>query len=90
MNNLKPKFPCSVYKGDHFLRECPGIPKVLEMWSSKSLASTGHAGDTLSTSDVKVGKKNRTAKFPCILCEGDHNSHLFPHMDEASYLLENN
>jgi hypothetical protein len=23
-----------------------------------------------------------------MLCEGDHYSHLFPHMDEASSLLE--
>jgi hypothetical protein len=27
--NPKPKFPCSLCKGDHFLRDCPGIPKVL-------------------------------------------------------------
>jgi hypothetical protein len=31
MKNLKPKFPYSLCKGDHFLRDCPGIPKVLEM-----------------------------------------------------------
>jgi hypothetical protein len=42
----------------------------------------------LSASDIKVGKKKRTVKFPCLLCEGDHYSHLFPRMDEASYLLE--
>jgi hypothetical protein len=60
------------------------------MCSSMSSALARDVGDTFSTSDVKVGKKNRTAKFPCILCEGDHHSHLFPHMDEASYLLENN
>jgi hypothetical protein len=53
-----------------------------------SSTPAGHAGDTPSTSDVKVGKKNRTIKFPCMLCEGDHHSHLFPHMDEAYYLLE--
>jgi hypothetical protein len=29
MKNLKRKFPCSLCKGDHFLRDCPGIPKVL-------------------------------------------------------------
>jgi hypothetical protein len=54
-----------------------------------SSTPVGHAGDFPSTSDVKVGKKNRTVKFPCMLCEGDHHSHLFPHMDGASYLLEN-
>jgi hypothetical protein len=48
--NLKPKFPCSLCKGDHFLRDFPGIPKVLEMWYSTSSASFGHASDTLSTS----------------------------------------
>jgi hypothetical protein len=43
---------------------------------------------TPSTSDVKVGKKKTTVKFPCMLCEGDHYSHLCPRMDEASSLLE--
>jgi hypothetical protein len=36
MKNLKSKFPCSVCKGDHFLRDFPSLPKVLEMWSSTS------------------------------------------------------
>jgi hypothetical protein len=58
------------------------------MWSSTSSSPVGHVGDTPSASDIKVGKKNRTVKFPCLLCEGDHYSHLFPRMDEASYLLE--
>jgi hypothetical protein len=89
MKNMKPKFPCSLCKGGHLLRDCPGLPKVLEMWSSTSLASTIHAGDIPSTSDIKVGKKNTTFKFPYMLCEGDHYSHLFPCMDEASSLLEN-
>jgi hypothetical protein len=88
MKNLKPKFPCSLCKGDHFLRDFPGIPKVLEMWSSTSLASARHASDALLTSDVQVGKKKTTAKFPCMLCKGDHYSHLCPHMDKASSLLE--
>jgi hypothetical protein len=88
MNNLKPKFPCSLCKGDHFLRNFHGIPKFLEMWSSISSAPTGHVGDTLSNSGVMVGKKKTIVKFPCILCEGDHYSHLCPRMDEASSLLE--
>jgi hypothetical protein len=58
------------------------------MWSSTSSAPAGHASDAPSTSDIKFGKKKRTVKFPFMLCEGDHCSHLFPHMDEASYLLE--
>jgi hypothetical protein len=44
------------------------------MWSSTSSASVDHVDDTPSTSDVQVGKKKKTAKFPC--------------MDEASSLLE--
>jgi hypothetical protein len=86
--NPKPKFPCSLCKGDHFLRDCPGLIKVLEMWSSTSSASVGHVDDTPSTSDVQVGKKKKTVKFPCMLCKGNHYSHLFPRMDEASSLLE--
>jgi hypothetical protein len=58
------------------------------MWSSTSSSLAGHVGDILSISDVKVGKKRRTIKFPCLLCEGDHYSHLCPRIDEASYLLE--
>jgi hypothetical protein len=87
-NNPKPKFPCSLCKGDHFLRDCPGLTQVLEMWSSTSSASVGHVDDTPSTSDVQVGKKKKTVKFPCMLCKGNHYSHLCPRMDEASSLLE--
>jgi hypothetical protein len=88
MKNPKPKFSCSLCKGDHFLMDFPGIPKVLEMCSSTSSASVGHADDTPSNSDVKVAKKKTTAKFSCMLCKGDHYSHLCPRMDEASSLLE--
>jgi hypothetical protein len=70
------------------LRDFPGIPKVLKMWSSTSSALDLHAGDAPSTSEVKVGKKKTTINFPCMLCEGDHYSHLCPCMDEASSLLE--
>jgi hypothetical protein len=69
------------------MRDFHGLPKVLEMWYSMSSAPARDVGDALSTSEIKVGKKNRTVKFPCMLCEGDHHSHLFPRMDEASYLL---
>jgi len=31
----KPKYPCRLCKGDHFLINCPNIPKVLEVWSEK-------------------------------------------------------
>jgi hypothetical protein len=88
MLNPKPKFPCSLCKGDHFLRDCPGLTQVLEMCSSMSSASVNHVDDTASTSDVQVGKKNKIVKFPCMLCKGNHYSQLFPCMDEASSLLE--
>jgi hypothetical protein len=88
MKNLKHKFLCSLCKGDYFLRDFPGIPKVLEVWSSMSSTPGRHVGDAPSTSDIKVGKKKTTIKFPSMLCEGDHYSNLFPHMDEASTLLE--
>jgi hypothetical protein len=86
--NPKPKFPCSICKGDHFLRDFPVLPKVLEMWYSMSSSPMGHDCDTPSASDINIGKKKRTFKFPFLLCEGDHYSHLCPHMDEASYILE--
>jgi hypothetical protein len=58
------------------------------MWSSMSSASVSHVDDTPSTSDVQVGKKKKNFKFPCMLCKGDHYSHICPCMDEASSLLE--
>jgi hypothetical protein len=88
MKNPKPKFPCSLCKGDHFLRDCPGLTQVLEMLSSTSSASVGHVDDTPSTSGIKVGKNKQNVKFPYMLCKGNHYSHLCPRMDEASSLLE--
>jgi hypothetical protein len=88
MKNPKPKFPCSLCKGDHFLRDFSGLTQVLEVRSSTSSASVSHVDDTPSTSDVQVGKKKKTIKFPCMLCKGNHYSHLCPRMDEASSLLE--
>jgi hypothetical protein len=35
-----------------------------------------------------IGKKKSRVKFPCMLCKGSHLTHLFPHMDKASKLLE--
>jgi hypothetical protein len=58
------------------------------MWSYTSSASVGYVDDTPSTSDVQVGKKKKIVKFPCMLCKGDHYSHLCPRMDEASSILE--
>lgn len=68
-------------KGDHLLRDCFGIPKVLEVWSTSShqpLSSTSgnHASDKSSTNDSKVHGKKCKVKFPCKLHEGNHPIHL--------------
>jgi hypothetical protein len=89
----KPKYPCRLCKGSHLLKDCPGLSKVIEAWSTHprqpmSLASEQHADDLPSTSHDTVGKKKSRVKFPCMLCKGSHLTHLCPHMDEASKLLE--
>jgi hypothetical protein len=53
-----------------------------------SLASEQHADDLPSTSHDTIGKKKSRVKFSCMLCKGSHLTHLFPHMEEASKLLE--
>jgi hypothetical protein len=52
------------------------------------LAYEQHADDPPSTSHDIVGKKKSRVKFPCLLCKGSHLTHLFPHMDKASKLME--
>ena len=52
----KPKFPCKLCKGDHLLKERPGLSRVQEEWSKRSkpyVSSTSdhHVDDTPSTSD---------------------------------------
>jgi hypothetical protein len=89
----KPKYPCRLCKGSHLLKDCPGLSKVIEAWSTHprqpmSLASEQHANDLPSTSQDIVGKKKSRSKFLCMLCKGSHLTHLFPHMEEASKLLE--
>jgi hypothetical protein len=89
----KPKYPCRLCKGSHLLKECPGLSKVIEAWSTcphqpMSLASEQHADDTPPTSHDTVGKKKSRVKFPCMLCKGSHLTHLCSQMDEASKLLE--
>jgi hypothetical protein len=89
----KPKYPCRLCKGSHLLKDCPGLSKVIEAWSTcprqpMSLASEQHTGDPPSTSHDTVGKKKSRVKFPCMLCKGSHLTHVCPHMDEASKLLE--
>jgi hypothetical protein len=89
----KPKYPCRLCKGSHLLKDCPGLSKVIEVWSTHpcqpmSSASEQHVDDLPSTSHDTVGKKKSRVKFPCMLCKGSHLTHLCPRMDEASKLLE--
>jgi hypothetical protein len=89
----KPKYPCRLCKGSHLLKDCPGLFKVIEVWSTHpsqpmSLASEQHADDPPSTSHDTVGKKKSRVKFPCMLCKGSHLTHLCPCMDDTSKLLE--
>jgi hypothetical protein len=89
----KPKYPCRLCKGSHLLKECRGLSKVIEAWSTHpcqptSLASEQHADKPLSTNHDTVGKTKSRVKFPCMLCKGSHLTHLCPHMDKASKLLE--
>jgi len=52
----KVKFPCKLCKDDHLLHDCPGIPKILEVWSHDlacpSLSSEAHGDATLSTDNI--------------------------------------
>jgi hypothetical protein len=89
----KPKYPCRICKGSHLLKDCPGLSKVIEAWSTHpcqpmSLASKQHVDDPPSTIHDTVGKKKSIVKFSCMLCKGSHLTHLCSHMDEASKLLE--
>jgi hypothetical protein len=89
----KPKYPCRLCKGSHILKECPGLSKVIEAWSTHPrqptlLASKQHVDNPLSTRHDTVGKKKSRVKFLCMLCKGSHLTHIFPHMDKASKLLE--
>jgi hypothetical protein len=89
----KPKYPCRLCKGSHLLKDCPGLSKVIEAWSTHShqpmsSASEQHADDPPSTSHDTIEKKKSRVKFPCMLCKGSHLTHLCPRMEEASKLLE--
>jgi hypothetical protein len=89
----KTKFPCNICKGDHLLKDFHGILKVEEVWYEGSQPTSSvvvyHVGDKPSNSDNQVGSNKGKFKFPCLLCMEMHRSYLFPHMDEASHLLEN-
>ena len=81
----KVKFPCKLCKDDHLLRDCPGIPRILKVWSHNpahpSFSSKAHGDATPSTDNIQEKGKIR---IPCRLCEGNHPLHLFTLMDKAS------
>lgn len=86
----KIRFPCKPCKRNHHLRECPGILRVLEIWSQNlDLPSPSTYGDHVNVAPlVSDGKRNRKIRFPCRLCEGEHLLHLCPCMDKASKFLK--
>ena len=89
----KVKFPCMLCTGDHLLRDCPGIPKVLEVWSngrpSLPLDFGSHVGGTSPISTSKAPKKQGKLTNPYKLCEGHHAIHLCTYMDESKRFLDN-
>jgi hypothetical protein len=76
----KPNYPSRLCKGRHLLKDLPSLSRVIEAWSTHSRLP--------STSQDTIGKNKSRVKFPCRLCRGSHQTHLFPRMDEASKLLE--
>jgi hypothetical protein len=89
----KPKYPCRLCKGSHLLKDCLGLSKVIEVWSTYpdqpiSSASEQNADDLSSTSHDTIGKKKSRVKFLCMLCKGSHLTHLFPCINKASKSLE--
>jgi hypothetical protein len=89
----KPKYPFRICKGDHLLRDCPGLTKVLEVWSMgphHPVSSTfgHHAGDNPSTSESKVGSKKGRVTIHYLLCRDMYRTHFFLRMDESLRLLE--
>jgi hypothetical protein len=89
----KTKYPYKICKGIHLLKDFLGLSKVIEAWSTRPhhpMSSTfeQHADGLPLTSQDIVGKKKSRVKFLCMLCRGIHQTHILPHMDEASKLLE--
>ena len=85
----KVKFPCRLCKEDHLLCDCPGIPRVLELWSRDPAcpsSSSGTHGDATLSAGNRKGKGK--IRIPYRLCEGNHPLHLCPLMDKAFVVLE--
>jgi hypothetical protein len=89
----KPKYSCRICKGSHLLKDFLGLSKVIEAWYTHpcqpmSSSYEQHDDALPSTSQDTVEKKKSRVNFLCRLCGGSHQTHIFPHMDEASKLLE--
>ena len=86
----KVKFPCILCKGDHLLKDCPGISLVLEVCSKHHVSSVfdHHANDAPLTRESLVKSRKGKVRYPCFLCKDMHRTYLCPHMHEASKLLE--
>ena len=80
----RPRYPCPLCKEDHFTVDCPGITRVLDIWSRDSIRPTTPHGYNARL----VGKGKGRVCLPCRLCEGYHILRLCPFLDEASSLLE--
>ena len=90
----KTKFPCKICKGDHLLKDYPGLSHVQEEWSKRSKLSVSstygnHVDDTTSTSDPLVKVRTGKVLYPCLICKVMHHTFISPSMDEASHWLEN-
>jgi hypothetical protein len=58
----KPKYPCRLCKGSHLLKDCPGLSKVIEVWSTHprqpmSSASEQHADDLRQLVMIRLGRR---------------------------------
>jgi hypothetical protein len=89
----KPKYPYRICKGSHLLKDFPGLSKVIEAWSTRpcqpmSSSYEQYVDDLPSNFQDTIEKKKSRVNFSCRLCGANHQTHIFPHMDEASKLLE--
>ncbi|CAA3018918.1 retrotransposon, unclassified [Olea europaea subsp. europaea] len=58
----KVKFPCRLCKEDHLLRDCPGIPMILDAWSHDPARPSSSPDD--ATLSVGKDKGNRKPPLP--------------------------